>query len=224
MRLSLFLCSFLAAALAELSDTGFLGVSRVQNITELTPSLLQSSEVVFVKDDNSFIVAASAPATANKAPYRFVQTRIHGNMTTTMQNKFIPTEGCFDNRLSETESVISRSIERVLAISGGPEAALNLVAVELGVSASLGNNLLQEERMICAVGPGEMLQFHRQVTRTTVAVKERRHISIDRSSLGVDSIRESDWEAPGPELDFVFISATLACVTQEDLLRCPMEG
>ncbi|KAM9919008.1 hypothetical protein OXX59_008252 [Metschnikowia pulcherrima] len=218
-----------------------LDVHRVWKVDDIIPSELSSFNVIFVKNETSIILSSFLNEKSRDPHFfqelksffdpkklrdkfernsEYVQTQYSRDFSGSNVTETFPIDGCFDNTLSETVSLVTRSYEKTQQRQGALNLLASLLGVELDAGTNAGRTDVFEEKIVCSVGPGLKLQLQATVVKKKMRLHRQRSIFLHLSLLGVSSLMYSDWrEVDGP-VELELSMKSLACVTNETYLRC----
>ncbi|OBA19966.1 hypothetical protein METBIDRAFT_12994 [Metschnikowia bicuspidata var. bicuspidata NRRL YB-4993] len=218
-----------------------LDMHHISSVDDLVPDDFGKHSVIFVKNESSVILPkflhekAHDPTffqelTAIFNPKRlkdriyhskhYVQTQFSRQNLPANASEDFPLDGCFDNSLSETTSLVARSYEKTTLRQG----SLNLFASLLGVEVDAGSNAgftdISEEKIMCTVNPGRKLQLETNLLHKEMKLHRERNITIHAGSSGAPLLNFSEWKnVKGPnELEITI--RTLSCVTDSQKIQC----
>ncbi|RKP32032.1 hypothetical protein METBISCDRAFT_21937 [Metschnikowia bicuspidata] len=210
---------------------------QVKSSYEITGALLRKYGLVSVREDNSIIVPEffmengedpKIVKEKNKKWYKFefltvtryIQTKLSPVPLNVTFLESVPIQGCIDNRYSESVTTMTRTFSRMLVVETGPKLYLSVLGVEAGALLHLGYFNNKDEKMMCDILPGQVLQLQAKLSTTIVEVSSQRNILVTKKFLSHDTIEFSDWYESTIGSSITFQTTSVACVTKEELLQC----
>lgn len=218
-----------------------IDLHRLHNVDELTSDLLKTYPVIFIKNDTSIILTSFLQEKARDPTFlqelksifdpkklkekfenskEFVQTLYSRDSNEKNKIEIFPIDGCFDNTLSDTTSLVARSYETTVLLQG----ALNLIATLLGFDLDAGSIArfadITEEKVTCSVKPGEKVQLHASIIRKKMRLHRQRKVTIDYETSPDGIIEYSDWEEIEGPTELELMMRSMSCVSDPKYLQC----
>lgn len=127
-------------------------------------------------------------------------------------------QGCFDNTYSSTTSLVAKTYGTTSVNVTGPRAFVQILGTLLGVLMKRIKDESREEKLTCAVGPGERLQLQMSTIRTKVFLTRQRMLRFEDGVLS--DVDLSPWQDLDDLDALEFSSEVVMCVTDEKYLLC----
>lgn len=219
----------LAVAAKYSPDVGKRKVD-VQSMSDVTPSLLRDHGLVYVKEDNSVIVADFYYAMAedpnfeaqmdwvhNKTGSVYIQTEFAPDPVDTTTSEWEPIAGCYDNSHSDTVTTITRAYHGAYGSLYGPHIYFSVLGNAATESVRGAYSHIVTEQIACDVEPGDTLQLQRQTETVCLHVVRTRTIERTRRVFA-QKLDYGEWQDEDETI--CFANHKLACVTDAALLQC----